>query len=229
MFKKINENKYVQKYKELRANPKTRSLISLGFWMLFLVVAVLLVRSTMSSNEIQSEPVKDEVLEVTNYEFTYRDNLKTIFGEVYDDRMIFYFNNGKYYKNGNGIYLVNENSLEVQDMNVSELNLTFSVIDDLVSQVNATEDNGVKTYLVPLSNFIRAYEGNESEDLTEATNYNVTIQTYEKDGVVYMVKLDLSNYYLFRGLPDMGIITINYYNVNKLNDFSLEYERMLEV
>lgn len=229
MFKKINENKYVQKYKELRANPKTRSLISLGFWMIFLVVAVLLVRSTMSSNEIQSEPVKDEALEVTNYEFTYRDNLKTIFGEVYDDRMIFYFNNGKYYKNGNGIYLVNENSLEVQDMNISELNLTFSVIDDLVSQVNATEDNGVKTYLVPLSNFIRAYEGNESEDLTEATNYNVTIQTYEKDGVVYMVKLDLSNYYLFRGLPYTGIITINYYNVNKLNDFSLEYERMLEV
>lgn len=229
MFKKINENKYVQKYKELRANPKTRSLISLGFWMIFLVVAVLLVRSTMSSNEIQSEPVKDEVLEVTNYEFTYRDNLKTIFGEVYDDRMIFYFNNGKYYKNGNGIYLVNENSLEVQDMNISELNLTFSVIDDLVSQVNAIEDNGVKTYLVPLSNFIRAYEGNESEDLTEATNYNVTIQTYEKDGVVYMVKLDLSNYYLFRALPDTGIITINYYNVNKLNDFSLEYERMLEV
>lgn len=229
MFKKKNENKYVQKYKELRANPKTRSLISLGFWMIFLVVAVLLVRSTMSSNEIQSEPVKDEVLEVTNYEFTYRDNLKTIFGEVYDDRMIFYFNNGKYYKNGNGIYLVNENSLEVQDMNISELNLTFSVIDDLVSQVNAIEDNGVKTYLVPLSNFIRAYEGNESEDLTEATNYNVTIQTYEKDGVVYMVKLDLSNYYLFRSLPDTGIITINYYNVNKLNDFSLEYERMLEV
>ena len=229
MFKKINENKYVQKYKELRANPKTRSLISLGFWMIFLVVAVLLVRSTMSSNEIQSEPVKDEVLEVTNYEFTYRDNLKTIFGEVYDDRMIFCFNNGKYYKNGNGIYLVNENSLEVQDMNVSELNLTFSVIDDLVSQVNATEDNGVKTYLVPLSNFIRTYEGNESEDLTEAMNYNVTIQAYEKDGVVYMVKLDLSNYYLFRSLPDTGIITINYYNVNKLNDFSLEYERMLEV
>ena len=229
MFKKINENKYVQKYKELRANPKTRSLISLGFWMIFLVVAVLLVRSTMSSNEIQSEPVKDEVLEVTNYEFTYRDNLKTIFGEIYDDRMIFYFNNDKYYKNGNGIYLVNENSLEVQDMNISELNLTFSVIDDLVSQVNATEDNGVKTYLVPLSNFIRAYEGNESEDLTEAMNYNVTIQTYEKDGVVYMVKLDLSNYYLFRVLPDTGIITINYYNVNKLNDFSLEYERMLEV
>ena len=69
MFKKINENKYVQKYKELRTNPKTRSLISLGFWMIFLVVAVLLVRSTMSSNEIQSEPVIDEVFVVTNYQF----------------------------------------------------------------------------------------------------------------------------------------------------------------
>lgn len=226
MFKKIKDNKWIQKYKELNENPKNRDLLKIFFWILFLIVAVILVRSTTSSSEVQKLD-NDKVKDVSSYEFTYRDNEKTVFGEVYKDKMIYYYGNNKYYKNEDGVYLVNDHKLEVQNINENWFNITPSFIINLTKKLSPSLEGDSKTYLVPLSNFINVYEVDTEVNLTQAMNYNVAIQTFEKKDMIYKVSLDLSNYYMFRGYPDTGVITINYYNVNKLNDFSSEYEDLL--
>ncbi len=226
MFKRIDENKWVQKYKELKENPKTRDLLKIGFWIIFLIVAVILVRSMTPTTEVQKVD-KKEVKDISNYGFTYKDNTKTIFGVVYEDKMIYYYDNNKYYKNNDGVYLVNGSVLEKQDINESWFNITPKFINNLTERLSPNTDNDIKTYLVPLSNFINIFEVDTEVDLTQAMNYNVTIQVHETNNLMDKVTLDLSNYYMFRGYPDTGVITIDYYNINKLNDFSLEYEDLL--
>ena len=52
MFKKIKDNKYYQKFKEMRADPKLKPITSLIFWFIFLVVLVLFVRSISSPYKV---------------------------------------------------------------------------------------------------------------------------------------------------------------------------------
>ena len=44
-----------------------------------------------------------------------------------------------------------------------------------------------------------------------------------------MVKLDLSNYYSYVKKDNRGLLTIDFYEQNKVNDFSLEYDGMIGV
>ena len=50
MFKRIKENPYYKKFKEMRADPKLRPITSLIFWFIFMAVVVIFVRATTSSS-----------------------------------------------------------------------------------------------------------------------------------------------------------------------------------
>lgn len=230
MFKKIKEkidnNLYIKKYKELRANPKTKGLISLGMWILFMILAIVFIRISIPSNEVPKEVQKRNFDNMENYEFSFKDNNTSIYGESFDGKDIVYFNNNKYYYNGN-LYLVSEDKLIKQDFSIDQLKITPDFINDLISNITPTESDGGKLYLVPLSRFINLFEVDTDVDLTSAGSYNIKVLTFSKSNGVYMIKIDLGNYYLFKGYPDGGVITINYYNIGKLSNFTLDYEDML--
>lgn len=209
MFKK-----YYEKYKELRANPKLKPFISLGFWFIFLIIVVIFIKSNTS--EVKQNK---EVKTIDNYEFTYLDNKTFIFGEVYDNKIKFTLNNNLYYYNGTDIYLINNQTKTLVNFDLGILKINKTMIDNLTSNLNySIVDNG-KQYLVPLSNFINLYEYDTDVDLTKAMNLNIIILVYDD-----MYKLDLSNYYGFKGIENKGIITINIYN--KTDNFSETYEKL---
>ena len=52
------------------------------------------------------------------------------------------------------------------------------------------------------------------------------VYVYKKENDIYMYKLDLSNYYQFRGLNNMGILTIDIYDVEK-GDFPKYYDSLI--
>ena len=60
-------------------------------------------------------------------------------------------------------------------------------------------------------------------------NYNIIVDEYFEDNNLIMVKVDLSSYYNYRGTENDGILTIDFYNINNINDFTKEYERILRV
>ena len=116
MFKRIRESDWYIKFKELWANPKTHAMIVLAFWLIFMVVAIVLVRVTTNTS-VPTQKIEKEATSfanVQNYDFTYKTNDLEINGSYYDDATIFYLNNKRYYAKDN-VYLIDDKYLFTGD------------------------------------------------------------------------------------------------------------------
>ena len=229
MLKKIKESEAYLKFKELRANPQTKALSSLIVWLLFFVIIVVLARG-MNGNVTKLPQENSKYLNISSYEYTYVNDKITIFGERYNDRQLFTINNNKYYYNGNNVYLImGDRAQYINDFDLNILKIDLNMIDNLTSNLSFNADGEVREYIVPLSNFINLYDIDTPIDLSLANNYNIIIQKFYKDDDLYKIIIDLSNYYLFNNLESSGKLIIYLYNKNRINNFSLEYEKMLGV
>ncbi len=228
MFKKIKENPYYKKFKEMRADPKLRPITTLILWFIFMAVVVVFVRSMYSTDyTVQTEQEVNEVEAIQNYEFTYTNDTLTVFGECYDGNLIFIVNGGKYYYNGTNVYLVqNQSATLVEGFDLNILKITPSMINSLTENLTYQEYGTYKQYWVPLANFLNLYETDVDVDLTETIQYNIIINVYEDDDGIYMYKLDLSNYYNYRELTDGGILTIDIYD-REIDDFTEYYDELI--
>lgn len=228
MFKKIKENPYYQKFKEMRADPKLRPITSLILWFIFFVIVILFARGLTSTRaNLESIETQKTTLSDSNYEFTYSNNSGVIFGQTYDDKLEFMYGGNRYYYNGETVYLIQNQQATIMpafDLNVLKIN--SKMINNLISNLNYNMDGEAKQYLVPLSNFLNLYEVDVEADLSLANQYNIVINVYENDNGIYMYKLDLTNYYNYRGLNNDGILTIDIYN-SEVNDFTKYYDELV--
>ena len=228
MFKKIKENPYYQKFKEMRADPKLRSLTSLILWFIFFVIVILFARGLTSTRaNLESTETQKTTLSDSNYEFTYSNNSGVIFGQTYDDKLEFMYGGNRYYYNGETVYLIQNQQATIMptfDLNVLKIN--SKMINNLISNLTYNMDGEAKQYLVPLSNFLNLYEVDVEADLSLANQYNIVINVYENENGIYMYKLDLTNYYNYRGLNNDGILTIDIYN-SEVNDFTKYYDELV--
>ena len=228
MFKKIKENPYYQKFKEMRADPKLRPITSLILWFIFFVIVILFARGLTSTRaNLESTETQKTTLSDSNYEFTYSNNFGVIFGQTYDDKLEFMYGGNRYYYNGETVYLIQNQQATIMpafDLNVLKIN--SKMINNLISNLNYNMDGEAKQYLVPLSNFLNLYEVDVEADLSLANQYNIVINVYENDNGIYMYKLDLTNYYNYRGLNNDGILTIDIYN-SEVNDFTKYYDELV--
>lgn len=228
MFKKIKENPYYQKFKEMRADPKLRPITSLILWFIFFVIVILFARGLTSTRaNLESTETQKTALSDSNYEFTYSNNSGVIFGQTYDDKLEFMYGGNRYYYNGETVYLIQNQQATIMpafDLNVLKIN--SKMINNLISNLNYNMDGEAKQYLVPLSNFLNLYEVDVEADLSLANQYNIVINVYENENGIYMYKLDLTNYYNYRGLNNDGILTIDIYN-SEVNDFTKYYDELV--
>ena len=228
MFKKIKENPYYQKFKEMRADPKLRPLTSLILWFIFFVIVILFARGLTSTRaNLESTETQKTTLSDSNYEFTYSNNSGVIFGQTYDDKLEFMYGGNRYYYNGETVYLIQNQQATIMpafDLNVLKIN--SKMINNLIGNLTYNMDGEAKQYLVPLSNFLNLYEVDVEADLSLANQYNIVINVYENDNGIYMYKLDLTNYYNYRGLNNDGILTIDIYN-SEVNDFTKYYDELV--
>ena len=228
MFKKIKENPYYQKFKEMRADPKLRPITSLILWFIFFVIVILFARGLTSTRaNLESTETQKTTLSDSNYEFTYSNNSGVIFGQTYDDKLEFMYGGNRYYYNGETVYLIQTQKATIMpafDLNVLKIN--SKMINNLIGNLTYNMDGEAKQYLVPLSNFLNLYEVDVEADLSLANQYNIVINVYENDNGIYMYKLDLTNYYNYRGLNNDGILTIDIYN-SEVNDFTKYYDELV--
>ena len=228
MFKKIKENPYYQKFKEMRADPKLRPMMSLILWFIFFVIVILFARGLTSTRaNLESTETQKTTLSDSNYEFTYSNNSGVIFGQTYDDKLEFMYGGNRYYYNGETVYLIQNQQATIMpafDLNVLKIN--SKMINNLIGNLTYNMDGEAKQYLVPLSNFLNLYEVDVEVDLSLANQYNIVINVYENDNGIYMYKLDLTNYYNYRGLNNDGILTIDIYN-SEVNDFTKYYDELV--
>ena len=228
MFKKIKENPYYQKFKEMRADPKQRSITSLILWFIFFVIIILFARGLTNTHaNLENTERQKTTLSDSNYEFTYSNNSGVIFGQVYDDKLEFMYGGNRYYYNGGSVYLIkNQHATIMPNFDLNVLKINKKMINNLIGNLNYNMDGEAKQYLVPLSNFLNLYEVDVEADLSLANQYNIVINVYENDDGIYMYKLDLTNYYNYRGLNNDGILTIDIYN-SEINDFTKYYDELV--
>ena len=227
MFKKIKENPYYVKFKEMRADPKLKPITSLILWFIFIVIVVIFVRGTVSTKNttVKTDNVVNK--DVSNYEFTYTNNSGVIFGESYEDKLEFIYGGNRYYYNGKNVYLIkNQNGTLVTNFDLNVLKITPKMISNLISNLTYTANGKAKQYVVPLSRFLNLYEIDVEADLSLANQYNVIVNVYEKNNNIYMCQLDLTNYYNFRGLNNDGILTIDIYD-SEVHDFTKYYDELI--
>ena len=218
MFKKIKENPYYIKFKEMRADPKLKPITSLILWFIFIVIVVIFIKSSYSNEPVQKENINS----ISNYEFTYKNNNLTIFGNSYDGKMEFILNGNRYYYDLENVYLISNKEVTfVSNFDLNVLKITPKFIENLTANLSYSLNGEAKVYTVPLYRFLNLYEVDVEVDLSIANQYNILVSVYDD-----MYEIDLTNYYNFRGLNNDGILTIDLYESN-IGDFTKYYDKLV--
>lgn len=215
-----------EKFKEAWKDPKKHALIVLGIWGILFVLAIIFVNLNFSrtpvSTTTSSSPL-ETFKNMQSYEFNYTGPNISLNGMTYDDKYLLYVNNEKYYKN-NVLYKMGETtSAEVEP---EILKIDNQMIYDLISNLEPVKKDGYEEYTIPLITFMQSYENSTQGD----ANSNIIIDLYEKDNKINKVVIDLTSYYQTKGITTNSyILTISYYNINNLSDFTDEYDEMIGV
>lgn len=234
MFKRITENEYVQKFLELWQNPRYRSLIILGMYIIFFALVISSI-DTSSNNYEESKKVdvmkeysmmnnysskiiiKNELEENINIKVNKNDYLINYNNENY------YYNTVKLYKqDGEAYKRVNTNLLDFEVWK-----FTPKFISDLIekgtfnSKTEYADGTIANTYLVKIEDFIKSYSNNENSDIR---TFEITV--YQNEKQVNKVVLNLTNIYnigLFSNNHDY-IVTIEYDLIGKTSPIIVKIE-----
>lgn len=231
--KKPDKKNKLEIIKELWQNPKTHAIIVLGLWLVFIAILILFLKissilgtDTNDNKQVNTLNPLESFNEMTSYEFNYTASDLSLNGLFYKDKYLLYLNNQKYYKN-NDLYKIGETIEKAVEPEI--LKLDNKMIYSLIKDVTPINNTDYDSYLIPLVTFISTYENQTVNDYNLST-YNVVINTYKNNDVVNKITIDLTNYYKYKGInTDSYILTINYYNINNISDFTKEYDEMIGV
>ena len=228
MFKKIKENEKVQKIRELWKNPKTHDVAVLVFWLIFITVVIVFMRMSTPNTTTNYETNLNSFSNIRSYDFRCKTNDLEVNGKAYNDALVFYLNNKQYYYK-NKVYLIDD-EIKVEDYDLGVLKINSKFLNNLVSGIVPTGNDNFKQYLVPLDRFINLYDYDTDLDLSKAATYNIVVSVYFKDDIINKVILDLSSYYTLKSGKEINYpVTIYYYNLNNVSDFTKGYDKVVEV
>ena len=236
MFNKLKKNEYVEKFLQLWAIPRWRSLIILCMYFLFFVLVISSINTQDSSYDKPSTTNKNSIVEsyknMDNYYFTItikNDNIKTLTGMMYDNKMVFELDEIKYsYEDG---------QLYKKDMEIykktDDFELDFEVYKFVPSFIYKLIENGKieakteykdgtvsNTYLVNVSEFMKLYFGTLKQ-----TNDDIIVTMYQNKDMIFKVDLDLTNvYYQEQDSTNDYKITIEYESVGEIYPMSVNLE-----
>lgn len=231
--------------KELYGNRRYRALFTLGLYAIFfLIVLAIFVSGKSSYNENLDDnkdlTTLDKFRAVNNYEYYY--NVEKVVGTD----TIYYNIEGKRYlnkevftiKNDINGYYIEDNILYVTRDNIKEKTLQrplsvdftklkpFNIVDliklaSLESTTSNYSDDTIKnSYLLPVKDFVRLYFNERVED---KDNSFVGINTYEKDGNITKIEMDLTNADKYENyIIDFHKLELNYKNISFVKDFTVD-------
>ena len=241
MKEEVKKETIFSKFKEIWSNKRYRSLILLGFWMIFFVFVYFVMNNNDHDNVIQkpkevevTKTTLDKYKEMKNYTFNLEINtsksensIYSYTGKTYQDITIL---NDKYLLKDNTIYEINGNQMKVLEATLFEINifkLKPNNINNLISlgQLNYEtkyNDGSIeKSFLIPLKEIIKDFKGEEVADLKSS----VEIKYKEKDNWINEITVDLSNYYEYEtSKKETYIIKITYNNINQIEQFKTDYQ-----
>ncbi len=213
--------------RELYKNPNTHDKASLILWLIFIVILIVVLRVSSSSENISVEKEKKQI--INSYEFTYNFENINISGLYYEEKILFYLNNNKYYNNDKTYIISGDEIKEIENFDLKALKISYEFISKAIENLTSTKEDNYSVYLVPLDTFISLYDEDVGEDISNAKNYNIIIKIKENNDLISSVAIDMSNYYIYKGMNVSYPVTIYFYNINNISDFTSEYENKIGV
>ena len=215
--------KLIEMIKELKKNTKSKALLFFGFYFVFFIIVIMLIRlgpkSGLKNYEKNNNPnyFSFGVLNSRNYHFNYNVNLdgnKYIYvGDKYSYSELFEYNDKKYYRE-NDVYYVLDNTWNkcdmpyINDLLVNSDNL-IELIRSSYYESSTTFNSGESVYNFLLSsNSINKILYNKDTDIDEVPNKIIVTLDLNKN--IKKIELNLDNYCVNSDLCD--------------NNFKLELE-----
>lgn len=235
MFKSIKENEYVKKIIELWNNPRYRSILILGLYIIFFAVIIASIKSKQSFSPIDT--TKKDVMEVyqemNNYKYNATiesESMQTLIGHVYNDRQIITFNGNNYYYNSVYLYKQEENiytQISGQLLEFEIWRITPKLIGSLVengtfeSKTEYADGKVSNTYLVNASDFIELYFGDKTE-----TDDLITVTLLQDSKSIIKAELDLTTIYHQQQISNQHdyMVVIEYSMIDEINPIIVNVE-----
>ena len=155
--------------------------------------------------------------------------MKTLIGKVDKQNQILTYNNSDYYIVNDKIYTKEDKYIELEDklldFDIWKFNPKF--ISELLekgevnSKTEFTDGTNAKSYLVKVSDFIKLYFGDETED-----DRFVNVTVYQSSTQITKVELDITNIYNMGQYANSSnyIITLEYEFVCQISPIVIEIE-----
>ena len=218
---------FINKFKELWANKRYRSLIKLVFYLIFF--AVLFFIYEFASPDVANSPVEknNDFENYNNYEYKINLNINDVLfdldGKRYDNKYEFIFEDNTYSFDNSNLNTDN-NFMNLNNDIINVFNYTPDLINniiensEIISEKKLITDNIlIKEYSIKLDKYMEILDVNFDKYNEED---KIDILVSEKNDYVIKIELDLSNFYkYFEENYNKYEITINYNNINNVLDF----------
>ena len=236
MEKKVN-------WKEKIKDPKFKAYVFFGFYAVFFLVLIIMIRTSPARNEVNSTPSPspsntpvEENTHIKNYQYIYtitEDEKSLVYmGKAYDHKELFTFVdkvsntyyrlNDHFFKEVEGDFVVDSNPY------LYEAFYNLDTLEELIEHKDPIQEDNEDTYTVPVSDILDIYYPEE--------NYNGFIVDEIEDAKIIVNKTDdkiakvtfqldpLATYLNQVGEASINhlTITLEYYDYGKITDFDME-------
>ena len=237
MKKKNVETEQNQAIKEFLKTPRGKGLAFFGFYFLFFLFIAILSRSGGSSKSLKasdfeqgnSKPVYVESLNLKNYEFIYTvtidQNVYQYKGQRYLNKMLFEYNNQKYYYDGekyykqDGKWIECEDSLAFRDLlNLDQVNLLLDVAS--YESMTTYESGKINyNYLLSSNTIFSVLKGINTDYFEEPNSIIVGVN---EDNIVEKVSFQLDSYGYFSQIcSNKFMISVEYDNFGGIEEIKI--------
>lgn len=235
-MKKIKEvvKKIIETIKELKKTPKGRAILFFGFYFIFFLTLAILVRMSPRSNNYvddnsnkKNDGLSVEKVETANYKFNYIVKIDNetyeYVGERIEDKELFTFNGGEYYKDNDEYYKKGLSSwVKVDSPYKYREFLDFKRINEIFAEatsVSKTEfDSGEISYLFKIASasISKSIDGTDIDidDIPNELNF-----VSNNEGELYKIELDLSSYGKYKNIcKEKFNIVLNYSDFGEVSE-----------
>lgn len=235
-MKKIKEvvKKIIETIKELKKTPKGRAILFFGFYFIFFLALAILARMSPRSNNYvddntnkRNDGLSVEKVEAANYKFNYIVEIDNetyeYVGERIEDKELFTFNGGEYYKANDEYYKKGLNSwVKVDEPYKYREFLDFKQINEIfagATSVSKTEfDSGEISYLFKIASasISKSIDGTDIDidDIPNELNF-----VSNDEGELYKIELDLSSYGKYKNIcKEKFNIVLNYSDFGEVRE-----------
>ncbi len=219
--------KFIKKVRENLKDPKKKSLTLLGLYAIFFIFVFVLLQSAQTRNVSNIPKIEENNTgnTIDSYEYIYKITNNTKINEITgthkDNKDLFIYNELKYYKEDNVIYLYEkENLKEVETLGVDIDKYNYDnvkkIIDasNLVDETIYKDESSKNTYNIDLLDYLNLLN-EENSCKNDCSNIIIPI-TVNSNNYINSVTIDLSEYYKYKFL-----IEINYSNINNIDNIKI--------